>query len=517
LHIPVDAYDPNGNPLTISVVSSNPAAVAAEVLTGNSSARFETNFGPMVFELFDVEGGRAASRFKELAQQGFYNTTGGANMTFHRVIENFVIQGGDPTATGSGGSSLPNFDDQFDVDLQHNRSGILSYAKSTDDTNDSQFFITAGPTRHLDFNHSIFGQLVEGDANRRGIARTAVNASDKPVRDAIINSVTIFEDLENGLVRLRAVGTAGQTAVITVTIADSEGNQTSANFVATVANDTSNGAPFLNDLAAINVTAGQPIQFQLTSQDKEGDTVRYTAVRPASQSVNYTVSVNATTGLVTVTPPADFVGSFQVLVGVNQTPNASTSDQNDTQLVTINVAPGAPSAPTSIDLASSSDSGSSDNDNLTNAGTLTFTIGGTINGATITLRAGSTVIGSTVATGTTTTLTTANLAALGSGTYSLSATQSIGGQSSSASPGISLTFALADRLSSVGAAWRDLIGESRPRRRGEWVGVCFAHPPGWYDHPACHRPGDLEPEPSSIGGPKLRGTIDRCRREYADR
>jgi cyclophilin family peptidyl-prolyl cis-trans isomerase len=440
LHIPVDAYDPNGNPLTISVVSSNPAAVAAEVLTGNSSARFETNFGPMVFELFDVEGGRAASRFKELAQQGFYNTTGGANMTFHRVIENFVIQGGDPTATGSGGSSLPNFDDQFDVDLQHNRSGILSYAKSTDDTNDSQFFITAGPTRHLDFNHSIFGQLVEGDANRRGIARTAVNASDKPVRDAIINSVTIFEDLENGLVRLRAVGTAGQTAVITVTIADSEGNQTSANFVATVANDTSNGAPFLNDLAAINVTAGQPIQFQLTSQDKEGDTVRYTAVRPASQSVNYTVSVNATTGLVTVTPPADFVGSFQVLVGVNQTPNASTSDQNDTQLVTINVAPGAPSAPTSIDLASSSDSGSSDNDNLTNAGTLTFTIGGTINGATITLRAGSTVIGSTVATGTTTTLTTANLAALGSGTYSLSATQSIGGQSSSASPGISLTF-----------------------------------------------------------------------------
>ncbi|MFN9913458.1 MAG: Ig-like domain-containing protein, partial [Pirellulaceae bacterium] len=193
-------------------------------------------------------------------------------------------------------------------------------------------------------------------------------------------------------------------------------------------------------LAAINVTAGQPIQFQLTSQDKEGDTVRYTAVRPASQSVNYTVSVNATTGLVTVTPPADFVGSFQVLVGVNQTPNASTSDQNDTQLVTINVAPGAPSAPTSIDLASSSDSGSSDNDNLTNAGTLTFTIGGTINGATITLRAGSTVIGSTVATGTTTTLTTANLAALGSGTYSLSATQSVGGQSSSASPGISLTF-----------------------------------------------------------------------------
>ncbi len=84
MHVPVDAYHPHGDPLTITVSSSNPAAITAEVLTGNSSARIETNFGPMVFELFDSEGGRAASRFKQLAQQGFYNSNGTSNMTFHR-------------------------------------------------------------------------------------------------------------------------------------------------------------------------------------------------------------------------------------------------------------------------------------------------------------------------------------------------------------------------------------------------------------------------------------------------
>ncbi|MFK5284219.1 peptidylprolyl isomerase, partial [Lacticaseibacillus paracasei] len=77
--------------LTITVSSSNPAAVTAEVLNG-SNVRFDTNFGDMVFELFDTEGGRAADRFKQLIQQGFYNTAGTNKITFHRVIQDFVIQ-----------------------------------------------------------------------------------------------------------------------------------------------------------------------------------------------------------------------------------------------------------------------------------------------------------------------------------------------------------------------------------------------------------------------------------------
>ncbi len=466
----MDAYDPNGNPLTITVTSSNPSAVTAEVLSGNSSARFETNFGPMIFELFDTEGGRAAARFKQLVQQGFYNSAGTTNMTFHRVIENFVIQGGDPTATGTGGSSLPDFDDQFDLDLQHNRAGVLSYAKSSDDTNDSQFFITAGPTRALDFNHSIFGQLVEGDDTRKGIARTSVGANDKPVRDAIINSVSIFDDTENGLLRLKAVGAAGSTSTITVRVRDTEGNETTTTFIATVANDTSNGSPFLNDIPTVNAVAGQPIQVQLTSQDKEGDTVRYTATRPSNQTVNYTIQAGETTGLVTITPPANFVGSFQFSAGVSQTPNANANDQFDRQLVTVNVAAAGPTAPTSVDLDGSVDSGQSNSDNITNLGTLSFTVGGTVAGATVTLRAGSNVIGTAQATGGVTTITTSNLASLGTGSYAITATQTVSGQTSSASPTLNVTF---DNTQPVAVA-NNVFPTSIPA--GQALSVNLSHP-----------------------------------------
>ena len=124
----------------------------------------------MVFQLFEDKAPRPTGRVIELAQDGFYD-----GIIFHRVIKDFVIQGGDPTGTGTGGSTLGDFDDQFHVDLQHNREGLLSYAKSTDDTNDSQFFVTLGATRHLDFNHSIFGILTEGYHVLEAIGNTATN------------------------------------------------------------------------------------------------------------------------------------------------------------------------------------------------------------------------------------------------------------------------------------------------------------------------------------------------------
>ena len=196
LHVPIDAYDPNGGPLTITVQSSNPSVIAAEMVTNQKSLRLNINgYGEMVFRLFADEAPRPVSRIEELVNSGFYNQSGSNKIIFHRVIDNFVLQAGDPTGTGSGGSTLADFDDQFDFDLQHNRTGILSYAKSADDTNDSQFFITEGPQRHLDFNHSIFGQLVEGDAVREGISRTQVS-NTRPVNEISINSAEIFNDTE---------------------------------------------------------------------------------------------------------------------------------------------------------------------------------------------------------------------------------------------------------------------------------------------------------------------------------
>ncbi|MGN6134565.1 MAG: Ig-like domain-containing protein [Aureliella sp.] len=441
-HVPVNAYDPNGNPLTITVTSSNPNVVGAEVLSGNRSMRVRVkDFGDMVFQLFEQDAPVPTARIIELAQANFYN-----NIKFHRVINNFMIQTGDPLGTGAGGSTLGDIDDQFNVNLQHNRSGVLSYAKSTDDTNDSQFFITEVPTRHLDFNHSVFGQLIEGDSVREAISNVLTNSSDKPTIDIVIESVTIFNDTENGLIRLKANAASG-TSNITVTVTDSEGESTSQTFVATVTPDSANGAPFLNPIADVSTSVNTPVTINLTSQDAENNPVVYSVEKVGTQ--DYTVSVNASTGVVTFTPPAGYTGTLQFRAKVQQTTTPTTADPIDSQLITVTVG-GA--VPTGVDLDSASDSGSSNSDNITNATNPTFTVTGTTNGAIVKLKVGNTVIGQATATGSTTTVTANNIGSLGQGAVTVVATQTISGVESAASPGTSVTFdatAPAEVLSSL--------------------------------------------------------------------
>ncbi len=331
LHIPIDAYHPLGLPLTISVTSDKPDRVVPTVLSGNRNLLIKTDFGDMNFQLFEDKAPRPAERVIQLAEDGFYD-----GILFHRVIDGFMIQGGDPAGTGSGGSPLGNFADQFNLDLQHNRSGILSFAKSSDDTNNSQFFITAGPTRHLDFNHSVFGQLVEGDSTRQAINQTATGANDRPTHDVAMKTVSVFTDSENGLVLLKPTGTGTITANVTVTVSDGR-KSARRTFVVTVVADTANGAPFLNDLpSSMNAVAGIPLNFNLTSQDKEGDTVTY-AVQ-ALGSVPFDVSVTAS-GVVTLNPPVDFEGDLPLAVGVWQTNPSTTGDRYDTQVLTVRVHP----------------------------------------------------------------------------------------------------------------------------------------------------------------------------------
>ena len=437
LHIPVDAYDPNGNPLTITVSSSNPSLISAEVLQNNKSLKISTEgYGDMVFELFDQEAARATDRVKSLVASGFYNKTTSNQIIFHRVIDNFVIQAGDPTGTGTGGSNLADFDDQFNVNLQHNRTGVLSYAKSSDDTNDSQFFITEGPQRNLDFNHTVFGQLIEGETVREGISQTPVaSSSNKPTTNVVISSMSIFEDVENGLIRLKAVGGQSGTSVITVTVTDSEGNSTQQNFNVTIAADTKNSAPFLNDIATPSASVGQPVTFQLSSQDAEGDAVYYDA--SVAQGSQYAATVNHDTGLVTVTPNSGYTGEMVVTVGVRAATSADTVDTFDTQRLTIAA---STASPTSVDLEAASDLGSSSTDNITSAGTMTFVVAGTTAGATVNLRINGTVVGTATATGTSTSITTTNIAALGAATYSVVATQTVNGQQSANSPALQLVY-----------------------------------------------------------------------------
>lgn len=430
LHVPVDAYHPGAAPLTISVTSDNPNLISASVPSGNRSLRISTDFGDMVFELFEDKAPRATSRVIQLAQSGFYN-----NLIFHRVIDGFMIQGGDPQGNGSGGSNLGNFDDQFHLDLQHNRSGVLSFAKSGDDTNNSQFFITAGPTRHLDSNHSVFGQLVDGESVRDAINKTAVGANDRPVNQVRMNQVTVLDDTENGLVLLKRVGNGTGTANITVTARDSQGNTTSRTFTATVAADNANAAPFLNDIPTLQVNSGSTLTHTLTSQDKDGDAPVYSVERQGN--IQYDLGVNSQTGVVTLTPPSNFTGQLQFLAKVRQASQATTQDTFDTQLVTVQV---NATVNLGLSLLSASDSGSSNSDRVTNATTLSFSVTGTTSGGTVEILAGTTVVGTATANGATTQVTVQNAGTIAEGSVQFTARQRVNNEITGTSPVLTATL-----------------------------------------------------------------------------
>jgi len=187
---------------------------------GDTIAVMTTNRGEIKIKLFPEECPKTVENFTTLAKQGYYE-----GIIFHRVINNFMIQGGDPTGTGRGGESIwgAPFQDEFDVKL-HNLRGSLSMANAGPNTNGSQFFIVqakevddgllgqmeqigermfpaqciedykaVGGTPWLDFKHSVFGQVFEGMDVVDAIAGTKVDMLDKPFDDVVIEKLEIIE------------------------------------------------------------------------------------------------------------------------------------------------------------------------------------------------------------------------------------------------------------------------------------------------------------------------------------
>ncbi len=188
--------------------------------SGDIVAVMKTNMGDIKIKLFKNEAPKTVENFTTHAKNGYYN-----GLIFHRVIKDFMIQGGDPTGTGRGGESIwgRSFADEFDPSL-HNLRGALSMANAGPNTNGSQFFIVQassvpehlidqmrempsafpeatveayqqlGGTPWLDFRHTVFGQVFEGMDVVDAIAAVEVGANDKPVADVVIETIEIIEN-----------------------------------------------------------------------------------------------------------------------------------------------------------------------------------------------------------------------------------------------------------------------------------------------------------------------------------
>lgn len=155
---------------------------------GTVKVVFETSMGDITLALFRGKTPRTVNNFLTLSEKGFYD-----GLIFHRVIPNFMIQGGCPDGTGRGGPGY-TFEDEFDPTLRHSKPGILSMANSGPNTNGSQFFITVAPTSHLDGRHTVFGEVVEGMDVVSAISEVARDSNDKPREPVVIKHVRILDE-----------------------------------------------------------------------------------------------------------------------------------------------------------------------------------------------------------------------------------------------------------------------------------------------------------------------------------
>lgn len=156
-------------------------------MSENRKIKFTTNKGVFIAEMFEDKAPLTTKNFIELVEKGFYD-----GIIFHRVIDGFMIQGGDPTGTGMGGPGY-KIKDEFGEGLKHDDEGILSMANAGPNTGGSQFFITLAPTPWLNGHHAIFGKVVEGMDVVRLIGVVPTDFRDRPRESVTMEKVEVVK------------------------------------------------------------------------------------------------------------------------------------------------------------------------------------------------------------------------------------------------------------------------------------------------------------------------------------
>ena len=155
----------------------------------NTKIKLETSMGDVVLEIYTKEMPITGGNFKNLVEKGTYD-----GVIFHRVIDGFMIQGGDPTGTGLGDPSIPKIQDEFtQTPLDKNNRGTISMANAGPNTGSSQFFINLVDNNFLDGKHPVFGRVIEGMDVLDKIAKVQTNAQDRPLDDIKIIKATVLE------------------------------------------------------------------------------------------------------------------------------------------------------------------------------------------------------------------------------------------------------------------------------------------------------------------------------------
>lgn len=367
-YIPLTATNTSQTAISFSAQSSDPN-VTANVLSGGRSIRLtvtgidSTNAqftGVLTFRLFEAFAPQTTSRIINLVNAGFYN-----GLTFHRVINGFVAQGGDPLGTGAGGSGV-TLNDEFSPALTFNSSGLLAMANSGDDTSDSQFFITdtklplAQMPQYLNFNYTIFGVLTSGFDTFQQLITTPTDANNRPLTREVINSAQVFTDTQNGVLQVSAPNGFTGSTTITVNASDGVPETDSQQFNLNVVPNTVNDPPILGPVGNLTTSEGTPLTFQVQGIDLQNDPLTFvvkdpavfsnavTTAPPQNVAVNIVVApangAAPSTAAITLTPAVNFTGTVNLLVGVRdqtnrvQSPGTLDSRSNfDTQKITLTV------------------------------------------------------------------------------------------------------------------------------------------------------------------------------------
>ncbi len=351
LIIPITASSPNGRPLTFTATSSvnsitvtvhtnNPfwKMTVVQVAPANAPGAFQTpyrggtvtvtNIGDLTFMLFRDLAPHTVNVMQGFSDSGFYNS----NTIFHRVVPGFVIQGGDPSTNGTGAPSF-RYDDEFNSAAIFSGNGQLALANSGKDTDGSQFFVTVGSQRFLDFGYTLYGQLLRGFNVLTNVINTPADGNSRPFADVIITQASFVPDNFDTVLTLTGTNKVGVAGNISVVADDGAGGRTTNTFTATTVTETQNDPPFLNPNAVTNLVA--PLNKSLTNTVtttviNSSTNYWYVSYADANSSVNGTNSTFTSTTnhlQMIAVPNSNYAGSLSFDIYVSSSSTFQTYDE----------------------------------------------------------------------------------------------------------------------------------------------------------------------------------------------